>query len=137
MLDHRDWKRPGGELGERDGIATFRKDKNRDPRKKTYADGSDQSECVERVKAQQEARKSDPRGHEGRPSRGFGDTRPARELPWLTSPAPDQVYRCFSVGQKKNFTSQICVINFFCNLPPVVPGLLGSSQLLSAKKDPF
>ena len=51
------------------------------------ADDSDQSECVERVKAQQEARKSDPRGHEGRPSRGFGDTRPARELPWLTSPA--------------------------------------------------
>ena len=104
--------------------------------KKINADDIDQSECVERVKAQQEARKSDPRGHEGRPSRGFGDTRPARELPWLTSPAPDQVYRCFSVGTKKNF-SQICVINFFCNLPPVVPGLMGSSQLLSAKKDPF
>ena len=50
----------------------------------------DQSECVEIVKAQQEARKSDPRGHEDRRSRGFGDTRPARELPWLTSPPPEQ-----------------------------------------------
>ena len=50
----------------------------------------DQSECVERVKAQQEARKSDPRGHEDRRSRGFGDTSPARELPWLTSPPPEQ-----------------------------------------------
>ena len=50
----------------------------------------DQSECVDSVKAQHEARKSDPRGHEDRRSRGFGDTRPARELPWLTSPPPEQ-----------------------------------------------
>ena len=49
--------------------------------KSSESHGSYQSECVERVKAQQEARKSDPRGHEGRPSRGFGDTSPARELP--------------------------------------------------------
>ena len=53
-------------------------------------DDGDQRECVESVNAQQEARKSDPRGHEDRRSRGFGDTRPARELPWLTSPPPEQ-----------------------------------------------
>ena len=81
--------------------------------KKIYADGSDQSECVERVKAQQEARKSDPRGHEGRPSRGFGDTRPARELPWLTSPAPDQVYRCFSGRTKKELFTDMCNLHLF------------------------
>ena len=53
-------------------------------------DDGDQRECVESVNAQQEARKSDPCGHEDRRSRGFGDTRPARELPWLTSPPPEQ-----------------------------------------------
>ena len=41
---------------------------------------------MESVKAQQEARKSDPRGQEDLRSRGFGETRPARELPWLASP---------------------------------------------------
>ena len=102
--------------------------------RKINSDDSDQSECVERVKAQQEARKSDPRGHEGRPSRGFGDTRPARELPWLTSPAPG--HRCYS-GRAKRRTVHRSVICIFFNLPPAVPGLLGSSQLLSAKEDPF
>ena len=103
--------------------------------RKINSDDSDQSECVERVKAQQEARKSDPRGHEGRPSRGFGDTRPARELPWLTSPAPG--HRWYYQGGQNGETVHRSVICIFLNLPPAVPGLLGSSQLLSAKEDSF
>ena len=81
MLDHGDREGPGEEEG--DGNDHEKQDEE------DYHVDDDQSECVDSVKAQQDARKSDPRGHEDLRSRGFGDTRPALELPWLTSPAPE------------------------------------------------